>query len=261
MLIRDFIKKQLGVGKYSFSIQEIEKACSRSRKAILAALERLSHKREVISPVRGFYLIVPPEFSLPGCLPPDQVTVLLMTHWKINYYVGLLTAAHYYGAGHQQPQIFQVMLPKNRTPITCGRGKIVFIARKNLDIMPTRIFKTPRGPINVSTPEATALDLVTYPHQCGGLSQVTTVLQELTEYIQIEPLIQLTQSLTESVWIQRLGYLFSTIGAEKIANALEKSLQDRKYYFKQLDTQKPIKGFIRDNKWRLIINTNIETDL
>ena len=40
-------------------------------------------------------------------------------------------------------------------------------------------FKTPRGYINVATPEVTAMDLVTYPKHSGGLSQVATVFQEL----------------------------------------------------------------------------------
>jgi hypothetical protein len=47
---------------------------------------------------------------------------------------------------------------------------------------------TPRGTITVSTPEATALDLVDYQHHAGGLSQVTTVLAELAEKINDEKL-------------------------------------------------------------------------
>jgi len=263
MLTRNFIKKQLSTGKFSFSIQEIEKDCGpdHSHKAILIALERLARKKEVISLSQGFYIIIPPEFSLSGCLPPDQVVVLLMAHWQAHYYVSLLSAAQYYGVGHQQPQIFQIMLKKNRAPLLCGRGKIVFTARQNLNAIPTRIFKTPRGPIKVSTPEATALDLITYPQQCGGLNHVATLLAELAEHIQTEPLMQLTQTIPEAAWLQRLGYLFTILGKNAITEALEKSLQGRKYYFKPLDPRKPLKGFIRDQKWKLIINTTIETDL
>lgn len=263
MFVKDFIKKQLSVGKYAFSIQEIEKAygAGQSHKSVLTALERLARKKEVISPIRGFYLIIPPEFSIPGCLPPDQVAVLLTQHWQARYYVGLLSAAQYYGVGHQQPQIFQVMLEKNRDAITCGRGKIAFTARKNLSSMPTRIFKTPRGPITVSTPEATALDLITYPQHCGGLGQVATLLEELSEQIQIAPLIQLTKIVPETAWIQRIGYLFSVVRKNKLATALEEYLQNQNYYFKPLDTQKSLKGFTRDKKWKLILNTTIEADL
>jgi predicted transcriptional regulator of viral defense system len=264
MLAKDFIKKQLGIGRLSFSIQEIEKADDSghpSHKAILTALERLARKKEVISLSQGFYIIIPSEFSLSGCLPPDQVIVLLMAHWRIHYYVSLLSAAQYYGVGHQQPQIFQIMLEKNRAPLSCGRGKIVFTARKNLAILPTKNFKTPRGPIQVATPEVIALDLITYPQQCGGLNHIATLLEELAEHIQIEPLIQLAKLIPETAWIQRLGYLFSLMGKDTIAAALEKCLQGRNYYFKPLDTQKPLKGFIRDKKWKLILNSTIETDL
>ena len=37
-----------------------------------------------------------------------------MEYWQSKYYVGLLTAAMYHGASHQQPQIFQVVIEKNR---------------------------------------------------------------------------------------------------------------------------------------------------
>lgn len=43
---------------------------------------------------------------------------------------------------------------------------------------------TPRGTLVISTPEATALDLVGYPHRAGGLNQVATVLAELADVAQ-----------------------------------------------------------------------------
>ena len=47
-----------------------------------------------------------------------------MDRLEVPYYAGLLTAARYHGAAHQQPQIFQVVVPKNRPPIHCGLVKI-----------------------------------------------------------------------------------------------------------------------------------------
>jgi hypothetical protein len=45
-----------------------------------------------------------------------------------------------------------------------------------------------RGTILVSTPEATAIDLVGYQHHAGGLDQVATILSELVENINPEKL-------------------------------------------------------------------------
>ncbi len=42
---------------------------------------------------------------------------------------------------------------------------------------------TPRGPVRVSSPEATVLELVGYADQCGGLDSVASVLAELGESV------------------------------------------------------------------------------
>ena len=100
-----------------------------------------------------------------------------------TYYAGLLSAAQYHGAAHHRPQEFQVFLAKNRRPIQCGKVSVAFMARKRITDVPVQSFNTPRGTILVSTPEATAIDLVGYQHHAGGLDQVATILSELVEKI------------------------------------------------------------------------------
>jgi hypothetical protein len=53
--------------------------------------------------------------------------------------------------------------------------RVIFIARKYLQDVPVQAFNTPRGTIQVSTPEATAVDLVGYSRHAGGLDQVATI--------------------------------------------------------------------------------------
>lgn len=79
---------------------------------------------------------------------------------KLPYYAGLLTAAQYHGAAHQRPQGFQVMVDCRRRPIACGRVRVAFMIRKRLREVPVQHLNTPRGTLTISTPEATALDLV-----------------------------------------------------------------------------------------------------
>jgi hypothetical protein len=76
-----------------------------------------------------------------------------------SYYAGLLSAAQYHGAAHHRPQEFQIMLPKARRPIHCGKVRVAFIVRKRLKDVPVQNFNMPRGVILVSTAEATAVDL------------------------------------------------------------------------------------------------------
>src|SRR6266581_1633070 len=134
-----------------------------------------------VSPARGFYVIVPPEYQALRCLPADQFIPDLMKRLDVSYYAGLLSAAQYHGAAHHRPQEFQVCLPAHRRPIQCGAVRVVFIVRKQIADCPVQPFNTPRGTILVSTPEATALDLVGYAHRAGGLDNTATVISELAE--------------------------------------------------------------------------------
>ena len=143
------------------------------------ALSRLARQGAITSPARGFYSIIPPEYRSLGSLPADQFIPALMNHLSLSYYAGLLTAAQYHGAAHQRPQEFQVFLERKRLPITCGKVRVVFMVRKHLKGVPVQNLNTPRGFLVVSTPEATAFDLIGYEHQAGGLNQVATVLAEL----------------------------------------------------------------------------------
>ena len=75
--------------------------------------------------------------------------------------------------------VFQTILADNRPEIRCGRVRVEFVARKNIAEIPTMQKNTMRGVLRVSTPEATAFDLVGYAGHAGGLSNVATVLSEI----------------------------------------------------------------------------------
>jgi predicted transcriptional regulator of viral defense system len=180
---RDYVESLASSGRYHFTSAQAQSALGASADAVKLALHRLGKQDRIASPARGFYVIVPPEYRSLGCLPADQFIPALMAHLKLPYYAGLLSAAQYYGAAHHRPQEFQVFLEKNRRPLKCGAVRVVFIARKQLKDVPVRQFNPPRGMINVSTPEATAIDLAGYPDHTGGLDQSATVLSELAENI------------------------------------------------------------------------------
>ena len=120
-------------------------------------------------PHRGFWVVVPPEYRALGCLPAEQFVPQLMEHLGLDYYAALLSAARFHGAAHQQPRVFQVMVGRSRPEVACGEVRVGFVSRRNLDELPAVSINTPRRPIRVSSPEATAFDLVGYPQHCGGL--------------------------------------------------------------------------------------------
>ena len=83
-----------------------------------------------------------------------------MAAMRQPYYVGLLSAAGLHGASHQQPQEFQVMTDRPIRHLRAGRGRIHFFVKKGIDRTAVMNMQTPTGAMRVSTPEATAVDLV-----------------------------------------------------------------------------------------------------
>ena len=98
--------------------------------------------------------------------------------------------------------------------------RVAFITRKRLDEVPVQRFNTPRGVVHVSTPEATAVDLVGYHRRAGGLDQVATILYELAERIDSQKLVAAAKTAPVT-WAQRLGYLLERVDAAEIATALK----------------------------------------
>ena len=88
---------------------DVERALALEKVPCLNALHRLKKNNLIVSPAKGFYLIIPPEYQAYGCLPADMFIPDLMRYWNTPYYAGFLSAAQYYGAAHQKPQRFQVV--------------------------------------------------------------------------------------------------------------------------------------------------------
>ncbi len=247
-------------GRYHFTSGDARATLKVSAEATKLALNRLRRQGLIASPARGFYVIVPPEYRSLRCLPADQFIPTLIEQKNQQYYAGLLSAAQYYGAAHQRPQQFQVMLEKNRRPIQCGKVRVMFIARKRIKDVPTRKFNTPRGEILVSTPEATAIDLAGYPHHAGGLDQVATILSELAE--EIDPHFLPEAAATAPLpWAQRLGYLLGRAEAPDIALPLKSYVEERVREYTLLVPGVRIDDAERDANWKITVNAEVEPDI
>jgi len=260
MIASDHIAKLAAQGRYHFSTQEIAQIMGASLTAVRASLRRLKQKGLIATPYRGFHVIVAPEYQGIGCLPADQFIGQLMEHLGLSYYVALLSAARYHGAAHQQPQLFQVMAQKNRPSLNCGGVRVAFVARRNIREIPTVSFNSPRGPVLVSNPVATAFDLIGYSAHAGGLDNVATVLAELSESINPQEM-ESTAALSPIPWAQRLGFLFSLVGENEHADALSEKLARTPHETVLLDTSGSRSGAIRDARWKLLVNTEVEPEL
>ena len=257
--IRNVIADLAACGRYHFTSSELRSALGVSEQAARQALSRAAAKGEIASPARGFYVIVPPEYRRLGCLPADQFVPALMEHRSDRYYVGLLSAAQYYGAAHHRPQEFQVMLNRNRPMIVCGSVSVAFVARRALTAVPVQSFNNPRGTVLVSTVEATAVDLVGYMHRSGGVDRVAGVLSELGAEIDPERLVKASGSAS-ILWAQRLGYLLEHVGAGNKAVLLKEHVRRSARNYTKLLPSSDVGGAVRSTDWRLFVNAGVEVD-
>lgn len=259
MDLTSYVDELAAKGKYHFTTGEAITALGVSTVAARAAIRRLREKSRIAMPFRGFHVIVPPEYRALGCLPADQFVPQLLEHLGMDYYAGLLTAASLYGAAHQAPMVFQAVVALNRPDIRCGRVRAEFVARSNVGDIPIIQRNTPRGILRVSTPEATAFDLVGYPGHAGGFSNIATILAELAESMDSAKLLAETVN-SPLPWTQRLGFVLERVGAEALAAPLADLVADRSKEYAPLRAKKPIDQASRNARWRLILNEEVEAD-
>ncbi|MGV8093212.1 MAG: type IV toxin-antitoxin system AbiEi family antitoxin [Mangrovibacterium sp.] len=246
-------------GRYSFTLRELQKKFDLSYPALKQNLYRLKLKKEIVQIRQGFYVIIPPEYSKQGMLPPYLFIDDLMKSLNKSYYVGLLSAAALHGAAHQQPTGHTV-ITQSPAPRSIDKLKILFFSKHELQQDGIIQKKTPAGYMNVSSPELTALDFFDYIHKFG-INQITTILQELSEEMEPSPLLKIAKLYPNTAAIQRLGYILDkVVSSEKLSGALWKVLNERTYFPVPLSPQKEKRGET-DSKWKIIQNMEIEGDL
>lgn len=264
----NMLKNIRASGKCSFTIQEAVNMTGKKPEHIISAMYRQRKEGNIVNPVKGLYVIVPPEYRFIGCLPEHILIPLIMDYWKQDYYVCLLSAAEFYSASHQKPQLYQVMLNKQMQNIHCGKVRIQFIYKKSLSDLEHIISKTvDTGYLKISSPEVTAMDLFNYTNKAGGINHVATVISELIEAIDIDKLISLAYKHNAKSWIQRFGYILENIDPidndkqAAIIQALQEYLSKMDTVYIALTPDMPSVGFAYNKKWKIIENTTVESDI
>ncbi len=259
-----FIDEQRANGKYSFTTKGLHHQLGVSENALKKTLQRLKDQKSVVMVRREFYVIVPPEYRVKGIIPTNLYVNDLMKFLNRDYYVGLLNAAAYHGAAHQQPQSYSIITEGIALrPIKNDKVNIHFYIKKFWNKKDIIKKKVDTGYINVSSPELTALDLVSYYNEAGGLNRVATVIEELKEVIQADKLVEAAIQYNETSTVQRLGYLLEHVLEEnKISDALYDYLEQIEFYPILLRTQKKKpENMITGNKWKIVPNVEIEADI
>jgi len=253
-------------GEWSFSLSQAKnELLNYSDVALKRAISRLSVKGNIVSIYKGYYLILPPQYAKAGVLPPELFIDAFFEFLDRPYYVSLLNAAALHGASHQQPQEFFITtgFPSMR-PTHKNGMKINYIS---IGKFPGKLLekrKTEAGYINISNPVLTATDMVQFEKRIGGINRAATVLVELSEILRPEDFDGEIIKQSPVTTLQRLGFILENACHDtELADALFTALQQNqmKLYRIPLKTSVKTEGYSSANRWKVIVNTIIETDI
>lgn len=263
--IADWIDAKPPRGKYTFTREEVVTAFPRMKPEVISTtLSREVKKGRIMIPQQGFYVIIPDEYALRGFAPQPFYLDDMMRHLGRRYYVALLSAGSYHGAAHQAPMTFCVMLePPTMRGKKTQKYATRYFYRSAIPMEYVEQRQTRTGKINVSCPELTAIDLVTYQEHSGSITRAATVLAELVEKTDFGRLGPEFVKVAPVACFQRLGYILEEVLEEQEAADAVYDLLKRAGVRLQkaaLKVGKDAAGAEMNERWKILVNERIEID-
>ena len=268
--LEQYLDEHLSRGRACFSREEALVALGLNSNAFIAAAGRLAKKQRLVSPRRGFYLILRPEDRVSGAPDPVRWIDSLMNYLGLDYRISLLRAAAFHGSSHQAAMVFQVIVPKQLRVFEIGRHRVQFIYQAPAAFAKTNVpdwlsqMKSEAGYAKVAGVELTLLDSARYFHKAAGINGVAQIAKDLGASADPRRLAKAAAAYENSA-VRRLGYLLDRSGNARQAKALEPFARKAKS-MKPLDPSvKPLIGspaglHEKDSRWMLVINEPVEID-
>ncbi len=223
-----FVDEQLKVGRVGFPLAQLLTATGLKLDAAKAQLRRLGSRVVRVPPAHPFFLIVSPEHLAAGGPPVEWWLGDYFAWLKHPYYLALQSAASALGSSPQSIQVTQVMTDTPRKPIELGRHKIVFFVKRRIAHTPTQQLLNAFAPTRVSTPAATAFDLVRYAPRIGGIGRAVETLGPLLSQIRGPELKAVLEAEDETTTAQRLGFILERADQSKLADLVAAWLSGRR---------------------------------
>ena len=265
MSIRDWIREKEMLGGRFFTFEELRSSMPElSCQVVKNSLNRLRKSSRIYSPYRGFYVILPPEYVRRGGVPPTFYMDDFMKSVHRDYYFSLLSAAVFWGAAHQRPQVdFVTTNGKRLFAGVRERRDVEWIVRPSIPEQLIAVKRGEAGDVRYSNAELTAVELVQYEQRIGGLSVAATVLSELLESCDFRHASENSFSVCKASAIQRLGYIVEKILKNESQGEViyhEWARTCKAPHFVLLSLRSSSEAKCRDERWKICVNTEIEVD-
>src|SRR5580704_1067169 len=198
-----FIDAKLAAGRVAFPLRDLVRETGLSATGAKNQLLRLGSQIVRVSRPQQFFLAVSPEHRLVGA-PPVLWWLEDYFNWLGHpYYLALQSAASIYGSNPQALQVTQVMTDVPRREIEIGRLRVRFFVKRGIAKTPTQAPPNAFAPVKVSTPEATAFDLVRYAPGIGGTGRAVETLIPLLPLMRGPKLKQMLDRENQTATVQR----------------------------------------------------------
>jgi hypothetical protein len=215
-----FIESRMALGRVAFPLSDLVRESGLSVIAANRQLTRLREKVVRISHRQPFFLIVAPEHRSFGAPPPTWWLQDYFDWLGRPYYLALQSAASLFDSNPQALQATQVMTDRPRREISLGRVQVRFFVKSGIRRTPTQQPAGAAAPLCVSTPEATAFDLVRYAPSIGGIERAAETIAPLVNRLKPRELKRLLEIENEIAVAQRLGFVFEAMGAGNLAQTV-----------------------------------------
>ena len=259
---RDLPDWMLAHGIVSATTRDIAGYLSIPEGQVRQRMAMLRKRGEMVSPSRGLWVPVPPQYRTWGAPPPMAYIDSIMNHLGVAYCVGWLSAASIHGAGHQAAQVFQVAVGSYVADRTVGRSRLEFPVRDYVDKSLFSRMSTVDGSAFVATPAATMLMLASDFDLAAGPDNAVTVIVELYEQMedwQSEAIASIAPSFSASA-MQRLGWILSQFNDKGAPDSLREYCRELRPSKAYLDAGCGTSGrHVAD--WNLVVNRAVEPDL
>lgn len=262
MTLSAFIRNHEIRGQVAFPLSEVREATGLSAKTLATELQRQVAHGRITIPYRGFYVVVPPQYTLKGIVPPTYYIHELMKSVGKPYYVCLLSAAAFHGAAHQRAMQTQVMTVAPRIRPSGMNKQLDWNYRQQIpqELLLSR--NAEMGVVLYSNAELTAVDLVQFAGHVGGYQRAATVLSELIDAVDASKMEKVFPYTTTAT-IQRLGYILEFVLEEK--GKADEMYQQLKAYSPRwkkvlLSNWEAENGDAQANRWHVNPNIEIEID-
>ena len=282
LTIRKWIQSLEEKGIYSFSMQELKEVFPLLKeKTILNTLGTLKKQEKLLPLWNGIYSIV--RFVDIGNATDNRAIreegkpyfyiETLMQHLKREYYVALLSAVEVHLSPKEALQANEITVITSLPPLRDsfrGQGKIRYFVKKDIKNLreigvkrKTLPFSIKERTLRVASLELTAVDLLLYEKEIGGIQKAVEVIQRIKKHLSWQELPKEVIFSTPVSIFQRLGYILSFIKEEELAEGLKERVLStgKKIRRTLLKTDVPEKGgepFCPI--WKIVVNIPLQND-